>query len=279
VPIGIIEVGGNVQASGVGGAAPEMLKDALAGLGRLPEDAALRAEVFALQAENISVAQGRNWNAVRQPGADGSSIFAGDYGHAVVISPRGGVYRGNIANSGQFDLLAMRPNYSGLREVVPPGSGMSLQLEKNMRIEAWRDRFGTAGEGYAALVSDLPRGHVLRTTFARNLREMRASGVAVRQADMGPTIGVFGGESLQSGMWFRYNPGKMRVVDMLEETMHWRQIKAGMPQRGYSPATLEILAKQSILRNHDLPTVLRMELRHDIQRVRDGSYFNLGVRW
>lgn len=279
VPIRIIEVGGNVQTSGVGRPAPEMLKDALDGLSSLPGDAALRTEVFALQAENISIAQGRNWNAMRQAGEDGSSIFAGDYGHAVVISPRGGVYRGNIATPGQFDLPTMRPNYSGLREVVPPENGISLQLQKNMRIEAWRDRFGASGEGYASLVRDLPRGHVLRTTFARNLREMRASGVAVRQAEMGPTIGVFGGESLQSGMWFRYNPGKMRVVDMLEETMHWRQIQAGMPQKGYSPATLEILAKQSILRNHDLPTVLRMELRHDIQRVRDGSYFNLGVTW
>jgi len=122
-----------------------------------------------------------------------------------------------------------------------------FSLQKNIRIEAWRDTFGTSGDGYAALVRDLPKWEPMRNDFARALRDMRANGVSVRRAEMGPTIGVFGGDSLESGVWFRYNPGKMRVVDMLEETTHWQQIKSGLPDKGYSPATLEILAKRSII--------------------------------
>ncbi|WP_457331331.1 hypothetical protein [Rhizobacter sp. P5_C2] len=154
---------------------------------------------------------------------------------------------------------------------------VGFRLEKNMRMEAWADTFGASGEGYAALVKDLPKWDPMRTDFALSLREMRASGVGVRRGgnEMGPTIGVFGGESIENGMWFRYNPEKMRVVDMLEETTHWGQIKAGLPQKGYSPANLEILAKRSILNSYDLSPGLRFELRHDIQRVRDGSYFDL----
>lgn len=122
---------------------------------------------------------------------------------------------------------------------------------------------------------DLPKWDPMRNDFARALRDMRASGVPVRQAEMGPTIGVFGGDSLESGVWFRYNPEKLRVVDMLEKTTHWQQIKSGMPGRGYSPATLEIMAKRSIINNYELSPALRMELRHDIQRVKDGSYFEI----
>ena len=154
------------------------------------------------------------------------------------------------------------------------GSG-AVRLEKNVRLDAWRSEFGQAGDGYAALVKDLPKGDPMRKLFANALRDMRTNGVAVRRAgnEMGPTIGVFGGESLESGVWFRYNPQKMRVIDMMEETTHWGQIKSGLPSKGYSPATLEILAKQSILQKSDLPVKLRMELKDDIARVKNGSYF------
>lgn len=152
----------------------------------------------------------------------------------------------------------------------------AFKLEKNVRLEAWRDTFGSSGKGYASLLSDLPKWDPMRNKFAQSLREMRNMGVPVRQdTNLGATIGVFGGESIESGMWFRYNPEKMRVVDMLEETTHWQQMKAGLPSKGYTPETLEILAKRSILDNHDLPPALRFELKDDIRRVRDGSYFNL----
>ena len=145
-------------------------------------------------------------------------------------------------------------------------------LMKNVRAEAWADDFGKAGEGYARLVKDLPKWDPMRTKFARMLREVRASGGAVRQADMGSTLATFGGESLETGVWFRWNPNRLRVVDMLEETVHWQQLKAGLPKAGYSPEALEIMAKRSVINSYDISRGLKFELLDDIRRVRQGQY-------
>lgn len=152
-----------------------------------------------------------------------------------------------------------------------------FRLEKNVRLDPWRESFGKPGEGYAALIKDLPKHHATRNDLARAIREMRREGVAVRRGgnEMGPTIGVFGGESIEQGMWFRYNAQKLRVIDMMEELVHWEQMKKGMPLRGYTPETLERLAKQSLLSRKDLPAALRAELKDDLARVKRGDYFKL----
>jgi hypothetical protein len=145
-------------------------------------------------------------------------------------------------------------------------------LAKNVRSEPWRGSFGSPGEGYAQLVKDLPKWDPMRTRFARMLRDVRASGGAVRKADMGSTLAVFGGESIESGVWFRWNPERLRVVDFLEEEIHWQQIVRGLPQRGYSPETLETLAKRAIINNYDVGPALKFELLDDLERVRTGRY-------
>ena len=89
---------------------------------------------------------------------------------------------------------------------------------------------------------------------------------------MGGQYAVFGGQSIESGMWFRWNPNKLRTVDMLEEVVHWQQYKKGLWSAGYTPETLEIMAKRSIINNYDIGTALKMELLDDIQRVLRGEY-------
>ena len=156
------------------------------------------------------------------------------------------------------------------------GSASNFTLAKNQRIEAWSDTFGQSGEGLAARLKDLPKWDPMRTKWARTLKEMRANGVPVRtMKEPGPTIGVFGGESLETGLWFRYDANRIRSVDMLEEALHWEQMKKGLPTKGYSPEALEILAKRSIIDNYDLSPALRAELKDDIRRVNSGSYFDI----
>ncbi|MEJ2045598.1 MAG: RHS repeat-associated core domain-containing protein [Reinekea sp.] len=100
-------------------------------------------------------------------------------------------------------------------------------LSKN--VDAWKDTFGQPGEGLATRLNDLPKRDPMRTKWARTLKDMRANGVPIRQdSSLGPTIGVFGGDSLETGLWFRYQPDKMRSVDMLEEAVHWEQMQGAM---------------------------------------------------
>jgi hypothetical protein len=77
---------------------------------------------------------------------------------------------------------------------------------ENERTVAWRMDFGKPGGGYAQLVKALPKGNPMRSRLARMLREIRARGGAVRRADMGGTYAVFGGRTIEEGIWFRWNP-------------------------------------------------------------------------
>lgn len=71
---------------------------------------------------------------------------------------------------------------------------------------------------------------------------------------------------------FRYNPGKFRIADFVEEAVHWKQIQKRMTARGYSIETLEILAKQKVLRLKGLSNELRKEFLYDIKQVKGGTY-------
>lgn len=72
-------------------------------------------------AGQISQISGGSWNAARTLGADGAHIFTGELGHAVVISPTGQVFLGNVAPAaGQFSIGAggsLQPLYNALRLV------------------------------------------------------------------------------------------------------------------------------------------------------------------
>ncbi|KQO15424.1 hypothetical protein ASF12_28585 [Paenibacillus sp. Leaf72] len=149
------------------------------------------------------------------------------------------------------------------------GSGKT-NLAKN--IDPWRSDFGLPSEGFGQLIRDLPKWDPMRIKFARMLKEVRASGGTIRKADMGGTYAVFGGHSIESGVWFRWNPQKLRTVDMLEEVNHWQQYKNGLQSAGYSPEALELMAKRAIINNYNLDIGLKKELLHDIQRVLNGEY-------
>jgi hypothetical protein len=113
------------------------------------------------------------------------------------------------------------------------------------------------------------------------LREMKRAGVPVQVKDLGrSTIAAVGGEDLAvTGGWFRYNAERLRVVDFLEERIHWQQLQKGLLARGYSRVTLEIMAKRGVLRSYGskLSPALRAELAHDIRRLRAGTYFPTGL--
>ncbi|MEJ8307396.1 hypothetical protein [Saccharibacillus sacchari] len=89
---------------------------------------------------------------------------------------------------------------------------------------------------------------------------------------MGGTYAVFGGNSIEDGVWFRWNPEKVRIVDMLEEVNHWQQYKNKLQKAGYSPEALELMAKKAIMNNYDLEIELREELSDDIRRILAGEY-------
>lgn len=151
-------------------------------------------------------------------------------------------------------------------EAIEAGS----RLAKN--IDPWKSGFGLPSEGFGQLVRDLPKWDPMRTKFARMLKEVRRSGGTIRKADMGGTYAVFGGNSIEDGVWFRWNPEKVRIVDMLEEVNHWQQYKNKLQKAGYSPETLELMAKKAIMNNYDLEIELRKELLDDIRRILAGEY-------
>jgi hypothetical protein len=99
----------------------EMLGQALDHLKRIGGSAADKAAAFEEMAAEISSLSGGSWNAVRTVGADGAHIFTGELGHAVVISPTGQVFLGNVAPAarnfsfGSGGLL--QPLYDSLRPV------------------------------------------------------------------------------------------------------------------------------------------------------------------
>lgn len=83
--------------------------------------AAEKAVAFEGMAAQINELSGGTWNAARSLGADGSRIFAGEFGEALVVSPSGGLFRGSLlpsANSFSGGLgRGVQPDYSALRKL------------------------------------------------------------------------------------------------------------------------------------------------------------------
>jgi len=78
------------------GPAGAMVGQAVAHLKEIP-GAANKAAAFRAMVPQIARANG-DWSAILSRGADGSYIFAGGAGEALVISPNGAIFRGSILN-------------------------------------------------------------------------------------------------------------------------------------------------------------------------------------
>jgi len=84
----------------VAGTSREMLAQALRQIRALKGTAAQRADLFESLAGEITKQSGGTWSAIRGTGLDGSHVFLGEAGEALVISPEGGVFRGSISTGG-----------------------------------------------------------------------------------------------------------------------------------------------------------------------------------
>ncbi|MCO6458703.1 MAG: hypothetical protein J5I93_25635 [Pirellulaceae bacterium] len=109
------------------------------------------------------------------------------------------------------------------------------------------------------------------------IREIRASGGDVSNKGLtGGTFAQFSGFGGSRTALFRYQPSKLRIVDLFEEQVHWQQIRTGQHLRNYGSQNmvevLEILAKQRVLQHPELTPVLRMEWLDGMARVRGGNY-------
>ena len=58
---------------------------------------------------------GGSWNAIRTVGTDGSHIFLGRGGEALVISPQGQLFRGTIQQGLQRSGASFTPIYNALK--------------------------------------------------------------------------------------------------------------------------------------------------------------------
>jgi len=158
-----------------------------------------------------------------------------------------------------------------------PGVVDDVILQSSRR-DAWSGSFGQPSEGLGQLVRDLPKHHPARQDLARMIREVRASGGGVSNKSL--TGGVYAEFiPVDKTAVFRYQPGKLRIADLLEEQVHWQQITTGQHLRSYGTQrvgdVMEILAKRRVLQHPDLTPVLRAEWLDDLARVRAGQY---GVR-
>ena len=103
------------------GTNPEMLGQATENLRILKQQGATAddlASAFESMAQEIESLSGGAWSASRAPAGGGSHIFAGGRGHALVISPDGKIFRGNILTPGQFEMRegVFYPVYEALSE-------------------------------------------------------------------------------------------------------------------------------------------------------------------
>jgi hypothetical protein len=156
------------------------------------------------------------------------------------------------------------------------GAVENIAVLQSSRRAAWADAFGKPSDGLGRLIKDLPKGHQARRDMARMIREIRASDGIVK--GKGLPDNVYAEFMLiEDAAVFRYRPGQLRIVDFLEEQVHWSQISSQL-YKTYSKNTLEIMAKQRVLMHPELTPALRMEWLDDIARVRAGRYGNGGIK-
>lgn len=62
--------------------------------------AAAKAELFEIRSAEVAKLSGGSWTAVRGLGQEGSHVFLGRAGEALVINPAGQLYRGSLQTGG-----------------------------------------------------------------------------------------------------------------------------------------------------------------------------------
>lgn len=102
---------------GDGGA---MFREAIGFLKELPENATIRAEWFEDFARQITDLSTTEWKASLMPSSENTFVYAGTFGNALVISPDGNLYTGNI-------------NYA-LNGFIPLGSRVPQFIYENTRF-------------------------------------------------------------------------------------------------------------------------------------------------
>jgi len=79
----------------------QMLGEALRYVRSLPRDLDQRADAFEALARHIEKHTGGAWNAARGSGIDGSAIFLGRQGEALVVATDGRLYRGGLGRGSE----------------------------------------------------------------------------------------------------------------------------------------------------------------------------------
>jgi len=92
----------------------QMLAEAIRHLRSLPRDATQRADTFEALAGQIERHSGGAWQAARGAGADGSHIFLGRQGEALVVAPDGRLFRGALGRGIGITRAGLQPAYHSL---------------------------------------------------------------------------------------------------------------------------------------------------------------------
>ena len=93
----------------------QMLGEAVRHLKSLPWDAAQRADVFEALAKQIENQSGGAWSAARGTGTDGSHVFLGRQGEALIIAPDGHIFRGALGRGLDITRQGIRPDFNVLK--------------------------------------------------------------------------------------------------------------------------------------------------------------------
>lgn len=78
----------------------EMLGQAISHVRALPGTAAQKADLFQQLGSQITKLSGGSWTAARGVGTEGSHVFLGGAGEALVINPAGQLFRGSLQTGG-----------------------------------------------------------------------------------------------------------------------------------------------------------------------------------
>ena len=91
-----------------------MLADAIQHVKSLPRDAVQRAAAFEALARQIESHSGGAWSAARGTGTDGSIVFLGRQGEALVVAPDGRIFRGALGRGLAITPNGLQPNLGSL---------------------------------------------------------------------------------------------------------------------------------------------------------------------
>ncbi|HUG92098.1 MAG TPA: hypothetical protein VML55_14760 [Planctomycetaceae bacterium] len=92
-----------------------MLGEAIQHVKAHRQDQRARADLFEVLTAQIETSSGGAWKAARGNGIDGSEIFLGRQGEALVIARDGRLFRGAIGRGVSIDPSGLRPEYPKLQ--------------------------------------------------------------------------------------------------------------------------------------------------------------------